>query len=218
MAKDPAFLFYPGDWLGGTMGFTFEIKGCYFELLIFQFNNGGKFTEAQAKQVLNGSFDVAWVLLKLKFHKEGQFYYNKRLLHEMERRTKFSESRRINGLQKKKEKIKPEAYAKHMEAETKTINETISSIVVYNAEEEILKNQIEFERICMATSKNLQDAKESLRKYHLYLEEKEQYPKGKKAVFAGFEKWLLNEKKYNNDGNKFKKNDGRSVGKTIEFD
>ena len=27
MAKDPAFLFYPGDWLGGTMGMTLEEKG-----------------------------------------------------------------------------------------------------------------------------------------------------------------------------------------------
>jgi hypothetical protein len=65
--------------------------------------------------------------------------------------------------------------------------------VTYNAEETLLANQIEFERICMSASKSEQPAKDSLRKYHLYLAEKEQYPKGKKAVYAGFEKWLLNE-------------------------
>lgn len=70
-------------------------------------------------------------------------------------------------------------------------------VVVYDAEAEILKNQIEFERICTTVGKNQAGAKESLRKYHLYLEEKEQYPKGRKAVFAGFEKWLRNEKNFN---------------------
>ena len=60
------------------------------------------------------------------------------------------------------------------------------------------QNQIEFEAICIKTGKDKYSASESLRKYHLYLEEKEQYPKGRKAVFAGFEKWLMNEKKFSN--------------------
>jgi uncharacterized protein YdaU (DUF1376 family) len=38
MAKDPAFLFYPTDWLGGTMGMTFEQKGAYMNFLMLQFN------------------------------------------------------------------------------------------------------------------------------------------------------------------------------------
>jgi len=38
MAKDPAFLFYPNDYIGGTMGMTFEEKGAYIELLMLQFN------------------------------------------------------------------------------------------------------------------------------------------------------------------------------------
>jgi len=71
-------------------------------------------------------------------------------------------------------------------------------IVIYNAEEEILKNEIRFQEICSTTGNSFEEGKKSLHKYHLFLEEKEQYPKGKKAVFAGFEKWLLNEKKFNN--------------------
>lgn len=73
----------------------------------------------------------------------------------------------------------------------------VRGIVVYDAEKEVLANQMEFERICITTRKDLTQAKDSLRKYHLYLQEKEQYPKGRKAVFAGFEKWLMNEAKYN---------------------
>lgn len=86
-------------------------------------------------------------------------------------------------------------------------------IVFYNAEEEILKNQIELERICMVASKPIDIAKESLHKYHLYLDEKEQYPKTKKAIFSGFEKWLLNEKNFNNGTTTHKQpNSGSKTG------
>jgi hypothetical protein len=67
---------------------------------------------------------------------------------------------------------------------------------VYNCEEYILSNPIEFERICMVTKKSPDSAKESLRKYHLWHVENEKYPKGKKACVAGFEKWLLSEKNF----------------------
>ena len=56
MAKDPAFLFYPNDYMGGTLGMTLEEKGAYMELLILQFNKG-HFTIDQAKKLLNGSFE-----------------------------------------------------------------------------------------------------------------------------------------------------------------
>lgn len=87
---------------------------------------------------------------------------------------------------------------REVETEGEVETKAHAGIVCYDAEQEILKNQIEFEKICMTTGAEISAAKQSLRKYHLYLEEKEQYPKGRKAVFAGFEKWLLNEKKFNN--------------------
>lgn len=108
MGKDPAFLFYPGDWLGGTMGMNLEMKGAYMELLILQFNTGG-FTEKEAEQVLSVRFSYAWPTLKRKFIFQGDVYYNARLKEEIEKRTKFIESRRLSGLMPKKKK----AYAKH---------------------------------------------------------------------------------------------------------
>lgn len=217
MAKDPAFLFYPGDWNLGTMHLTLLEKGCYMELLILQFAKG-RFTEAQAKHMLNGSFDLAWANLKDKFSTDGTFYWNERLKLEKEKRKKFTESRRINALQPKTHKKESEHMLKHMENTNENINRDENSIIVltenqkkeagrgfviFNAEEEILKNQIEFERICLSVEGvTMETGKESLHKYHLFLEEKEQYPKGRKAVFAGFEKWLLNEKKFNNGTHK----------------
>jgi len=115
MAKDPAFLFYPGDWNLGTMHLTLLEKGCYIELLILQFAKG-RFTEAQAKHMLNGSFDLAWANIKDKFETDGVFYWNRRLQEEKEKRQKFSESRRINGLSPKKTN---KHMLKHMEDENK---------------------------------------------------------------------------------------------------
>ena len=117
MAKDPAFLFYPGDWLGGTMGMTIEQKGAYMELLVFQFNTG-PFTEAQAKQVLSICFARVWQVVNKKFLKEGNTYRNVRLSQEIDRRKKFTESRRINAKSKVLAFEEHKAYAQHMETET----------------------------------------------------------------------------------------------------
>jgi len=99
--KDPAFLFYPGDWLGGTMGMSLEQKGGYLELLMMQFNLG-QFTEAHAKQVLGICFDEVWPTVMQKFNTDGIYYWNERLRLEIKRRREFCDSRRSNGLGEKK--------------------------------------------------------------------------------------------------------------------
>jgi hypothetical protein len=91
MAKDPAFLFYPGDWLGGTMGMSFEEKGAYLDLLIFQFNKG-RFTEKQAMIFLR-SKDI-WEALRSKFTEKDGLFWNDRLEVEKGKRSSFVESRR----------------------------------------------------------------------------------------------------------------------------
>lgn len=103
---------------------TFEQKGAYVDLLIFQFNNH-HFTEDQAKQVLSICFASVWDMLKNKFKTEGEndeYLYNERLRNEINKRKAFSESRRINALHPKKNK---KAYAKHMGNENENENEVI---------------------------------------------------------------------------------------------
>ena len=121
MAKDPAFLFYPGDWQGGTMYLTHEQKGCYVDLLILQFNQG-KFTIAQAKQVLSICFDHAWPMLQQKFSTDGKFFWNERLMKEIEKRRNYTKSRRDNALGNKKTK---KHMPKHMENENINENEVV---------------------------------------------------------------------------------------------
>lgn len=125
MAKDPAFLFYPGDWQGGTMYFDHQTKGAYMDLMVLQFNVG-KFTQAQAKQVLSICFSVAWPMLQQKFKTDGEFYWNERLRLEIEKRKNFTNSRRENALGEKKAKAyaapSAEHMHKHMEDENRNEN------------------------------------------------------------------------------------------------
>ncbi len=121
MAKDPAFLFYSSDFLTGTAFMNFEDKGKYITILC-QMHQHGRLNE-ESICFLVGSVSVN---LKAKFRIDGGgFWYNERLELETEKRNKYTESRRNNGLMggrghKKEEKpIKPKpkkekAHAKHM--------------------------------------------------------------------------------------------------------
>lgn len=106
MAKDPAFLFYPNDWLGGTSIFTREEKGAYIDLLVAQFNHG-KLTIENIRTILGLDFDRLWEKIQGKFKQKKGLYYNERLSNEIIKRQKYAESRRNNAKGDK-------AYAKHM--------------------------------------------------------------------------------------------------------
>ena len=83
-----------------------------------------------------------------------------------------------------------------------SVNATVNDLplsfgeVFFDAEEVINKNQIEFERICMAGKIDAGAGKIALRKFHLHLESNAKYPQTKKQLFAGFEKWVMNEKNF----------------------
>jgi hypothetical protein len=97
MAKDPAFLFYPGDWLGGTTTMNRHLKGCYLDVLIAQFNIGPlSFDEIQ--EVLGADFEKFWPRLQKKFsiNKDGLFF-NERLELEKEKRQKYLLHQSENG-------------------------------------------------------------------------------------------------------------------------
>lgn len=117
MAKDPAFLFYPGDFNTGTQFFTDEQVGKYMRLLMAQHQHG----HLSDKQVIHicKSHDKD---IMAKFIKDPQGnFFNKRLEDETDRRKKFSESRSKNRKSSQKTSL---TYVPHMETkdETKTIN------------------------------------------------------------------------------------------------
>lgn len=116
--KDPAFLFYPNDYLGGTMGMTFEEKGAYIELLMLQFNRGHMTSHMIAQTV-----GQLWDTVKDKFIKdESGLFYNVRLEDEQNKRKLFTDSRKNNKLGTNQHTKKGGHMSSHMEDENEDIN------------------------------------------------------------------------------------------------
>lgn len=106
--KDPAFLWYPGDYIAGTTEFTFEEKGAYVEILMKQFEYGGPLPEEKIKRILRDKWDTIWPAICEKFKRDehGNFF-NDRLEKEREKRKTFTESRRRNLKGKNKDHMEP---------------------------------------------------------------------------------------------------------------
>jgi len=144
MAKDPAFLFYPNDWLGGTMGMTLEEKGAYIELLILQFNRG-HMTKHMIAQTVGQLFGQ----IKDKFlvDADGK-YYNERLEEEQNKRRNYTQSRTNNrtgaNQYTKKDEKKVGHMTSHMENENE--NENIDRNTSENKNENLDITEIEFEK------------------------------------------------------------------------
>jgi uncharacterized protein YdaU (DUF1376 family) len=143
MSKDPAFLFYPNDWLGGTLGMTFEEKGAYMELLMLQFNRGH-----MTSHMIGQTVGQIWDKIKDKFQTdENGLYYNIRLELEQSKRKEYSISRLKNKLGKN-QYSKKEKEIGHMTShmighmEDENINEDINIIkdikTVFNFKKELL--------------------------------------------------------------------------------
>jgi uncharacterized protein YdaU (DUF1376 family) len=122
MAKDPAFLFYPNDWIGGTMGMTFEEKGAYMELLMMQFNRGH-----MEGHMIGQVVGQMWDKIKTKFTQDNEGkWYNVRLEEEQIKRKAFTNSRRNNltgeNQHTKKNAHKQGHMTSHMEDENVNVN------------------------------------------------------------------------------------------------
>lgn len=116
--KDPAFLFYPQDFLVGTMTMSFEDKGKYITLLSAMHQHG-KMNEETIRFLVGSISDS----LRLKFKQdENGLWFNERLFSEIEKRGKFIESRTNNGKLGGRPK-KEETYGKPKGKPTKNHSE-----------------------------------------------------------------------------------------------
>jgi hypothetical protein len=133
MSKDPAFLFYPNDWLGGTLGMTFEEKGAYIEILMMQFNRG-HMKESMIIQVIGSNWDY----IKSKFiQDELGLWYNVRLESEQIKRKAYSESRRNNkkGKNQYSNITYDRSYDQHMIGHMENENEDVNKDIILNKKE-----------------------------------------------------------------------------------
>lgn len=94
--KNPAVLWYPSDYLVGTMGMTWEEKGRYVELLNLQHQKG----HLDINRLMP---DCPKEVLAKFVQDENGLWYNIRMEEEQIKRRKYSESRRNNRMGKTSE-------------------------------------------------------------------------------------------------------------------
>ncbi len=124
MSKDPAFLFYPNDYIGGTMGMTFEEKGAYMELLMMQFNRGHMTTH-----MIGQTVGQLWDKIEVKFKEDAKgLWYNVRLEEEQVKRQEFTKSRCNNVLGTNQHSNKTKKEIGHMTTrmENEDVNEDVN--------------------------------------------------------------------------------------------
>lgn len=127
MAKDPATLWYWGDWFSGTTTLTRHLKGCYMDLLHAQFNAGHLSLE-EIKTVLGSDFGSSWPTIQKKFIKdEFGLFFNVRAEQEKIKRQQYTQGRKDNL--KKKAHMEPHMHSHmeehmegHMDNENKDLN------------------------------------------------------------------------------------------------
>lgn len=115
MAKDPAFLFYYQDFLVGTEFMTVEEVGIYIRMLCHMADKG-KLSKQHMINICKTYDFTENLQSKFKIDEDG-FYFNERLLAEVEKRRKYTESRRNNKLGKQHMINICKSYDKHMENE-----------------------------------------------------------------------------------------------------
>ncbi len=94
MGKDPAFLFYYQDFLVGTDYFTNEETGAYIRCLCHQAHKG-EISKSHMLKICRTQPVQNTVIEKFKTNGNGMLF-NERLKSVVEKRRKYSESRRKN--------------------------------------------------------------------------------------------------------------------------
>jgi len=198
MAKDPAFLFYPNDYIGGTMGMTFEEKGAYIELLMLQFNRGH-----MTSHMVGQTVGQLWDKIKDKFEIDvNGLYYNVRLEQEKENRKSFSNSRRNNLSGKNQYSNKDKKGLGHMTSHMEDVNKDVfnfkNSMAKYGFKENLICEWLKVRKNKKAT-----DTETAYNKFIIQVELTKQdknivLEKCIEKSWSGFNaEWMKNETNFN---------------------
>lgn len=131
MAKDPAFLLYPQDFLIGCAEMTNEQIGQYFRILCY-IHQKGRMTDKTISLLVGSISDI----VRLKFGlDENGCLVNKRLEEEIQKRANFVKSRKDNGsMGGRPKKQKPSGKPKQNLPEDVNVNKDVNIIYPYNGE------------------------------------------------------------------------------------
>lgn len=137
--KDPAFLFYTNDFYSGISDLTMEERGQYITLLCLQHLKGHLSEKTIQLAVGKATEDV---LKKFTLDEQGLFY-NKRLEHEINKRSEYAEKQRdrINKRWNKNNTTEDTVVNTTVLPKIVNINEDINTDIIKN--ESINKKEVE---------------------------------------------------------------------------
>jgi uncharacterized protein YdaU (DUF1376 family) len=214
--KDPAFLFYYRDFKSSTENMTNEQRGAYIQLMCIQAENNVVTDQDMLKICSNICFKTMSVKLneelysvvKSKFKElpdaPGHFI-NNRLAEEIEKRIKYSESRRTNrqkNISKSYDKTYVQSYEKHMVNVNENVNrdenikggvgEKIEIPQIFTAAELLDTDQMFLEQIAMKQHIDMEKMMHMLTQYDLAKKEQNEnfLQDDLPRLRAGFEKWV----------------------------
>ena len=120
--KDPAFLFYSGDFLVGVTTMTMEERGQYITLLCLQ-HQKGHLSEKDIRKTfgIHSVSDIPDVIVKFNRDESG-LYYNHRLEAEIAKRASAAEAKRVNGAMGGRPKTNPKPELNLPVSQTETEN------------------------------------------------------------------------------------------------
>lgn len=203
MTKDPAFLFYYQDFAYGTRRMTFAEKGAYIELLCEQADSG-HLTLENIKRILKDSFSI-WDSICSKFIvDENGNYYNEVLDNHLNKRKKYTESRRNN--------LKSSHMGSHMGQHMVNVNTNVN----VNKEERIIQgsNEPTIDEVKQFFDSNGFDKKNAENFYSYYSAQNWETTSGvsiKKNWQRKVIGWMNNQKQFNKD--QPKEHNGRVITK-----
>lgn len=125
MAKDPAILFYSADFMMGTALMSETEVGQYIRIMCHMHQSGHLSLEDMKNICPNISSKV---VAKFKQDSNG-LYFNERLELEINKRKKYSESRRNNRL-KEKTKTYDTTHDSHMSIHMENVNENTNENII----------------------------------------------------------------------------------------
>ena len=150
MAKDPAFLFYPSDFLTGTMFMNHEQIGIYMRLLCSQHQHGGIIDKLSFNSLVGEN-----EILRSKFIEVEIGFYNERLANEMEKRNKKSNNiskavkevwekrKESNAIPSKSDAIPKENKKNRKRIPMGTVNVNINEVINYFIDNNYTKESAE---------------------------------------------------------------------------
>jgi len=203
MAKDPAFLFYPGDASDDTQFMNRLERGAYFDLVKVQRRFHG-FTVVQLRKILGKDFDEVWPSIELILEQENDTYFIGWVRQSIEKRENFNKKQSDRIKQRWNNDgntvVLPKILNENRIEIIMNVHKKISDEIILKIEEENIRfSEIEIELrkseswqndICRASNINPDQFQSNLTEFLEMIKANQKYRDSLKEIKSYFANWV----------------------------